>query len=56
MAASESKTISLTGDEINVVLTALNSRVALLIQMSDDKLMDEIDLLDDVIDKLRKAN
>jgi len=50
------KTISLTGDEVNAALTALNSRIALLIQMSDDKLMGEIDLLDDVIDKLRKAN
>jgi len=53
---SDPKTISLTGDETNAVLTALNSRIALLIQMSDDKLMGEIDLLDDVIDKLRKAN
>ncbi len=54
--APEPKTVSLTGDEVNVVLTALNSRFAMLIQMTakvEDYPMTELDLLDDVVEKLR---
>ena len=51
------KTVSLTGEEVKAVLVALNSRAAMLLQMTakvDNYPMTEIDVLDDVIEKLRE--
>ena len=51
------KTISLTSDEIQAIIRALNSRFALLVQMTgnDEKYpLSEMDLIDDVIEKLRE--
>ena len=53
---SEPKTVSLTGEEIDAVLTALVNYCATLIQAvskTADYPMAEINLVDDVIEKLR---
>ena len=53
---SEPKVVSLTGEEIDVVLIALINYCATLIQAvskTADYPMAEIDLADDVIEKLR---
>ena len=55
---SEPKVVSLTGPEIDAVLTALNNRCAILIHMTsndENYPMTEIDLLDDVIEKIRET-
>ena len=57
MATPNPKTVSLTGEEVKAVLVALNSRAAMLLQMTakvDNYPMTEIDILDDVIEKLRE--
>ena len=48
------KAISLTDYEIEVTLRAIQSRIATLIQLSIRDTMDEIDALDDVIEKLQE--
>ena len=55
MALPKPKTVSLTPDEVHTVIKALNTRFAYLIQLSDDaKYLPEMDLIDDVIDKLKE--
>ena len=50
----QGKAISLTGYEIEVTLRAIQSRIATLIQLSIDNTEDEIEALDNMIDKLRE--
>lgn len=55
---SEPKVVSLNGLEIDAVITALNVRIAVLIQATSKTKgypMTEIDLLDDVIEKIRET-
>ena len=48
--------ISLTPEEVHSVLAAVNTRWAYLIQLSDDaKYLPEMDVLDNIIEKLRKG-
>ncbi len=47
------KAISLTGYEVEVTLRAIQSRIATLIQLSIKETEDEIEALDDMIEKLR---
>ena len=55
MALLKPKTISLIPDEVLTVIKALNTRFAYLTQLSDDaKHLPEMDLIDDVIEKLRE--
>ena len=54
MAAPNPKTVSLTGEEVKAVLVALNSRATMLLAKVDNYPMTEIDVLDDVIEKLRE--
>ncbi len=50
------RTVSLTPDEVHTVIKALNTRWSYLVQLSDDaKYLPEMDLIDDVILKLRKG-
>ena len=51
------KTISLTSDEIHAIIRALNSQFALLVQTTgndEEYPLAEMDLVDDVIEKLRE--
>ncbi|KKM89418.1 hypothetical protein LCGC14_1248850 [marine sediment metagenome] len=50
------KTISLTPDEVLIVHAALDTRWCYLVQLSDDaRTLPEMDLIDDVIDKLKES-
>ncbi len=53
MSDMKPKTVSLTGDEREAVLRAVQSRIATLIQLSIKDSTDEIEALDDAIEKLR---
>ena len=48
------KAVSLSGYEIEVVMRAIQSRIATLIQLSIKDTIVEIDALDDVIEKLQE--